>query len=100
MIYSGVLTGALVRDKLIPDHALAMSRILNEAVVTKTALSLEQAVCYLQRKDFSVDNAGKGWQLAGFDGFPLGWMNVLPNRINNYYPKELRILKERIPDWS
>lgn len=100
VIYSGVLTGALVRDKLIPDHALAMSRILNEAVVTKTALSLEQAVCYLQRKDFSVDNAGKGWQLAGFDGFPLGWMNVLPNRINNYYPKELRILKERIPDWS
>jgi NOL1/NOP2/fmu family ribosome biogenesis protein len=28
-------------------------------------------------------------------GLPLGWINALPNRINNYYPKELRILRQK-----
>jgi len=27
-----------------------------------------------------------------FQGFGLGWAKILPNRINNYYPKEQRIL--------
>ncbi|MCH5597281.1 methyltransferase RsmF C-terminal domain-like protein [Niabella ginsengisoli] len=31
--------------------------------------------------------------MATNEYFSLGWMNALPNRINNYYPKELRILK-------
>jgi NOL1/NOP2/fmu family ribosome biogenesis protein len=32
--------------------------------------------------------------LVKYQGHPLGWINVLQNRINNYYPKELRILKD------
>ena len=27
-----------------------------------------------------------------FEGRALGWAKLLPNRVNNYYPKELRIL--------
>lgn len=92
VIYSGTLIGEMMRDKLIPDHALAMSSILNE-VVTSTELDLHQAVAFLQRKDISFDTQ-KGWQVACYKNHPLGWMNVLQNRINNYYPKELRILKE------
>jgi NOL1/NOP2/fmu family ribosome biogenesis protein len=34
-----------------------------------------------------------GWQLVSYKGFKLGWVNALSNRINNYYPKEMRILK-------
>ncbi|MCD2421459.1 RsmF rRNA methyltransferase first C-terminal domain-containing protein [Niabella pedocola] len=97
VVYSGVLTGELIRDKLIPDHALALSKRL-PAAIAATALSEEDAIRYLQRKDFVLENAQKGWQLATFGGHPLGWMNVLPNRINNYYPKELRILKEQAPE--
>jgi NOL1/NOP2/fmu family ribosome biogenesis protein len=37
---------------------------------------------------------GGGWGLVSYKNFSLGWINVLPNRINNYYPKELRILKD------
>ena len=29
-----------------------------------------------------------------YEGQPLGWAKLLPNRINNYYPKELRILTQ------
>lgn len=96
VVYSGVLAGELIRDKLIPDHALALSKQLPDTI-TVTGLSQADAIRYLQRKEFVLETAQKGWQLASFDGHPLGWMNVLPNRINNYYPKELRILKEQAP---
>jgi len=28
-----------------------------------------------------------------YGGLNLGWIKVLPGRINNYYPKEWRILR-------
>ena len=94
VIYSGVLVGELMRDKLVPDHALAMSNIM-PGIVPRAELDYEQAIKYLQRKDLEVVIDNKGWQLAGYKNHSLGWMNVLPNRINNYYPKELRILKDK-----
>jgi 16S rRNA C967 or C1407 C5-methylase (RsmB/RsmF family)/NOL1/NOP2/fmu family ribosome biogenesis protein len=93
VIYSGVLVGELMRDKLIPDHALAMSKIVADNI-SRVAVNKEQAIKYFQRKDLQLDTNGKGWSLIEFEGQPLGWANILPNRVNNYYPKSLRILKE------
>lgn len=93
VIYSGVLAGELMRDKLVPDHALAMSLLVREEL-PRAALNYEEAIQYLQRKDIQLQGAAKGWQLMTYNGLPLGWANVLPNRVNNYYPKELRILKD------
>lgn len=93
VIYSGTIVGELMRDKLVPDHALAMSPIV-ASTVGKIELDLEQAIKFLQRKDIIIENSNKGWQLVAFHGHPLGWVNVLSNRVNNYYPKELRILKD------
>lgn len=93
VLYSGTVAGELVRDKLVPAHALALSPALG-AAVGDTALSREQAIAYLQRKEFEAANAGKGWGTVSFDGHKLGWINALPNRINNYYPKEMRIIKD------
>jgi NOL1/NOP2/sun family putative RNA methylase len=93
VIYSGTIIGELMRDKLVPDHALAMSPIV-AGKVGKIELDLDQSIKYLQRKDIVIENSNKGWQLIAFHGHPLGWVNVLPNRVNNYYPKELRILKD------
>lgn len=93
VIYSGILTGELVRDKLIPDHALAMSRMVAETV-NRTNLEKEQAIAYLQKKEVEINTIQKGWQLVAYHNYPLGWINVLQNRFNNYYPKELRILKD------
>lgn len=93
VIYSGVLAGELMRDKLVPDHSLAMSLLVTEEVPS-AALNYEQAIQYPQRKDVQLEGAAKGWQLMTYNGCPLGWANVLPNRVNNYYPKEMRILKD------
>ena len=94
VIYSGVLTGELMRNKLVPDHALAMSKIMVEAVI-RTEVDYENAIKYLQRKDLNIETSHKGWQLITYENHPLGWINSLLNRINNYYPKELRILKDK-----
>ncbi len=91
---AGTLLGNLKGTDIIPHMALALSTITGEQVV-RTTFTREQAIQYLQKKDISLDirTVHKGWQLATYCGLPLGWMKVLPNRINNYYPVEWRILK-------
>jgi len=93
VIYSGTLIGELVRDKLVPDHALAMSNLTADSI-NKAELDYQQSIQYLQRKELKASIKEKGWQLITYEGHSLGWINALPNRINNYYPKELRILKD------
>jgi NOL1/NOP2/fmu family ribosome biogenesis protein len=93
VIYSGVRVGELLPDKLVPDHALAQSSYLGNTVAS-VALSLEEAILYLQRKPFVPAQAAKGWTVATHRQFALGWVNSLSTRINNYYPKELRIIKD------
>lgn len=93
VIYSGILVGELIRDKLIPGHPLAMSNCIKETV-SRYELNAEQAIRFLQKKELLLDGTDKGWLLVTHQQHPLGWINVLHNRINNYYPMELRILKE------
>jgi 16S rRNA C967 or C1407 C5-methylase (RsmB/RsmF family)/NOL1/NOP2/fmu family ribosome biogenesis protein len=94
LIYSGTIIGELVRDKLLPGHAFAMSNLPVNSI-NRTELDYKQSIQYLQRKDLDISPGNKGWQLVTYQGHSLGWINALPNRINNYYPKELRILKDR-----
>lgn len=91
--YYGVEVGEIVGEKLIPDHSLAMSNIVNENI-SSAELNPEQAIEYLKKKELKLSIDEKGWMLVKYKGHSLGWINVLPNRINNYYPKELRILKD------
>jgi 16S rRNA C967 or C1407 C5-methylase (RsmB/RsmF family)/NOL1/NOP2/fmu family ribosome biogenesis protein len=93
VIYAGVAVGQIIRDKFIPEHALAMSNLLKDSVPS-VELDHDTAIQYLKKKEIQIKTTVTGWQLVQFEGHKLGWVNVLPNRINNYYPKELRILKE------
>jgi len=93
VIYFGTMVGELVRDKLIPAHALAMSSLVSGSI-ERLELSYEQAIDYLKKRELKNISADRGWRLVSYKNHPLGWINVLPNRINNYYPKELRILKD------
>ena len=89
----GTKVGEIIKDKLIPDHALALSNIIGDKI-PRLELSYEQAIQYLKKKELSLQTDKKGWSLVTHHGHPLGWINILSNRINNYYPKELRILKD------
>ena len=92
VVYRGVALGQIMKERLVPHHALAMSSLLGDGIEA-TELPYDEAIRYLQRQDLSTQFEGRGWQLVRYRGFNLGWVNVLPGRINNYYPKELRILK-------
>jgi len=94
-VYAGVRLGKWLREKLIPDHALALSLRLSPSV-NQLALDAEQAIAYLQRKEINVSGTTKGWVVASYQGLPLGWLNILSGRANNYYPKGLRILKDHL----
>jgi NOL1/NOP2/fmu family ribosome biogenesis protein len=89
---SGVRIGMIAGKDLIPDHELALSTIVNKDAITETPLTYEQAIAYLRKDNLIIDTATKGWSLMTYQGLALGWAKLLPNRINNYYPKELRIL--------
>lgn len=93
VVYAGVAVGTLVKEKLLPHHALAQSRLVS-AEVPSFELNYEEAIKYLQRNDFSAQPLQTGWQVVRYAGHNLGWVNALKNRVNNYYPKEIRILKQ------
>lgn len=90
--YIGVSIGEILKEKLVPHHALAQSLILTTNVPA-TELSYEDAIKYLQRQELSIKPENTGWQVVRYQNQNLGWINALKNRINNYYPKEIRILK-------
>jgi len=89
----GVLLGKLKNNKFIPDHALTMSRLLHPKI-PRLQLNYEQAVNYLKKQEIEAESQVKGWAIATYNDVSLGWCKVLPNRINNYYPTELRIRKD------
>jgi 16S rRNA C967 or C1407 C5-methylase (RsmB/RsmF family)/NOL1/NOP2/fmu family ribosome biogenesis protein len=93
VIYSGTIIGDLMRDKLVPAHSLAMSGLVKETI-PRIALNEEQAIGYLQKKERTFGPGDTGWHMVTYKGQNLGWVNILANRVNNYYPKELRILKD------
>lgn len=89
---AGVTAGKLVNNALIPEHALALSTICNNSV-PKISLNHEQALQYLRKAEFFTGTEHRGWALMQYEGHNLGWAKLLANRLNNYYPKEWRILK-------
>ncbi len=90
---AGIEIGTIKGKDVIPGHELALSSLGREAFIP-IELTKEQALQYLRRKELLLTHAPRGWNLVGYRGLPLGWVKVLPNRINNYYPAEWRILKE------
>jgi NOL1/NOP2/sun family putative RNA methylase len=93
IVNCGTKVGEIIKDKLIPDHALALSNIIS-GKIPRLELDHEEAIQYLKKKELRLQTDKKGWTLVTYRGHELGWINILPNRINNYYPKELRILKD------
>jgi NOL1/NOP2/sun family putative RNA methylase len=90
---AGVRMGTVIRNELIPHHELALSTITNSSVPGCEA-ELETALQYLRKQDIKIDMPIKGWALIKYRRLPLGWAKILPNRINNYYPKDWRILNK------
>ena len=89
---AGVPLGKLSVKEFIPEHDLALSTLISPQLPAIT-LTRDQALSYLRKDEFQPDQVGRGWTLVQYGGLNLGWIKILPGRINNYYPKEWRILR-------
>ncbi|MEO5984909.1 MAG: RNA methyltransferase, partial [Ferruginibacter sp.] len=90
---AGVKIGTIKSGELIPHHELAMSQLLSEFIPFQIVV-LATALNYLRRVELGLHIPEKGWKILKYDQLPLGWIKSLGNRINNYYPKEWRILNK------
>ena len=87
----GLTIGEIKGKDFIPSHALAMSNWSN-LPFGRLQVDEQTALQYLRRADLLLPG-GKGWQAITYQDIRLGWVKLLPNRSNNYYPNEWRILK-------
>lgn len=91
-LYSGVRMGQVFKGKLRPDHPLALFHGLADGAATRAEVPLEEALTYLRKGDPDAALFAEGINLVVHGGFPVGWVKRIGARVNNMYPKELRIV--------
>ena len=89
----GITVGAVKGKDLVPNHELALSMLVNENI-QRADTGVNEALQYLRKKEMILENIPKGWAVITYKGLAAGWVKVLHNRVNNYYPMEWRILKD------
>lgn len=90
-IQAGTALATVKHDKLIPEHPAALAVNLSKDHFKQLEVSEDDALRYLRKENMLIAGESKGYTLITYKGLPLGWANVLDNRINNLYPKEWRI---------
>ena len=91
IVTKGTAVAEVKHDKLIPEHAFALSINRNEDHFQKITLTLAQALQYLRKETFVLEEGKKGFALMTYNNHALGWVNLLGNRFNNLYPSGWRI---------
>jgi NOL1/NOP2/fmu family ribosome biogenesis protein len=91
VISSGTPIATRKHEKLIPNHALALSQEVNVENFNTIDLTGSEALRYLRKETIEREGLEKGFALIQFKGLNIGWVNVLDTRINNLYPAEWRI---------
>jgi 16S rRNA C967 or C1407 C5-methylase (RsmB/RsmF family)/NOL1/NOP2/fmu family ribosome biogenesis protein len=92
IVSSGVSLGEVKGKDVVPCHSLAMSTAFNRAAFPVADLSRDDAIRYLRKEAITLPDAlPKGYVLAAYKGYPLGFVKHMGNRSNNLYPQEWRI---------
>jgi NOL1/NOP2/fmu family ribosome biogenesis protein len=86
-------TGILTRKgkDTIPFHDLILSDILKPVTFEIVELNLNQARKFLRCEIPDLSGIPEGIFIAAFRGIRLGLMRNIGKRMNNYYPRNLRI---------
>jgi 16S rRNA C967 or C1407 C5-methylase (RsmB/RsmF family)/NOL1/NOP2/fmu family ribosome biogenesis protein len=89
---AGTQIGVASGNSIIPSHDIALSgfNLLDKKIVI---VDKTNALHFLSKKEFSLNCNTLGWHVIVFNNLQLGWVKIMPNRFNNYYPSEWKILK-------
>lgn len=89
----GTLVGTFKTCDFIPDHELAHSKYLNKEI-NSIHLDVNEALFYLKKMEIKPQHETQlGFCRVAYNNYSLGWAKNIGNRINNYLPKNWRILK-------
>ncbi|MEX1238327.1 MAG: rRNA methyltransferase [Cyclobacteriaceae bacterium] len=97
IVYAGTNVARVKHEKLIPEHAMALSVNINKTNFPVAAISEGDALKYLRKDVIRLEGILPGFTLLEYNHLPIGWANVLSNRVNNMYPSDWRI---RMPSTS
>ena len=88
VVSSGLCLLRIGRNHVEPEHALAMA-LPAECALRRAELDGDEARAWLRGE--AIDREGeKGWTLALYRGFPLGWGKLSDGVLKNHLPKGLR----------
>ena len=93
VVYSGVSMGRIFKNRLKPEHALALYVGLNRDAVPVVDVSLSDAQEFLRRHDIAAGQFEEGINVVAYMGVLIGFVKRIGVRCNNMYPKDLRIVK-------
>ena len=97
IVKAGTKLFVVKKTDYLPSHELALSNQLKKDAFPRAELSLPQAMAYLRRDKFPMNNSPKGWNIVTYKGVCLGFVNNIGNRVNNYFPVDWRI-RMNIPE--
>jgi NOL1/NOP2/fmu family ribosome biogenesis protein len=91
VLQAGTALGEVKKNKVVPDHALALSVYRNREQLPIIDMALDQALAYLRLEPLQLNVPAAGFTMVEYAGLGLGWINVLPGRINNLFPSARRV---------
>lgn len=97
VLAAGTGLGEIKKNKIVPDHALALSVLRNKDVLPGIEVTESQALDYLRMVPLQFETTAEGFHVLEHKGLGLGWVNVLPGRINSLFPAHRRIRMNAAP---
>ena len=95
IVKHGTRLAVLMKNKPVPEHDIAMSATAKLRAFPRIDISYEEAIAYLRRDNLKLNASERGFNIVSYKNVPLGWVNNIGNRINNYYPVEWRIRMQK-----
>jgi 16S rRNA C967 or C1407 C5-methylase (RsmB/RsmF family)/NOL1/NOP2/fmu family ribosome biogenesis protein len=96
IVQFGTKVGKFMKNKLHPEHDLALCHQIELSGFEVENLGYEDAVNYLRKQPFSLTSKKEGWCIIQYESIPLGWIKAMENRFNNYYPTDWRIYNTQL----
>ena len=90
--HAGIFMGTMKGKDFLPSHDLALSNYI-KTDLPAVDLNNDDAISYLRGETPKLKTDIRGLCLVKYENKNLGWIKAMEGRMNNYYPKELRILK-------
>ena len=99
ILHAGVGIGSQKGKDIIPDHSLALSRLLDGEAFPRVEIDYAKAIAYLRKEAVTLPpDTPRGFVVLTYRGVPIGFEKNIGNRANNLYPQEWRIKSTHVPE--